>query len=97
MKILSKITSILVYVFLYAPLAVMIFFSFNAGKSTSVFSGFSLRWYVELFTNDRALVECLVNSLKLAVASALIATLIGTVAAIGIYKLLRHRGQPPCP
>ncbi|MBQ5649502.1 MAG: extracellular solute-binding protein, partial [Clostridia bacterium] len=87
MKILSKITSILVYVFLYAPLAVMIFFSFNAGKSTSVFSGFSLRWYVELFTNDRALVECLVNSLKLAVASALIATLIGTVAAIGIYKL----------
>ena len=61
MKILSKITSILVYVFLYAPLAVMIFFSFNAGKSTSVFSGFSLRWYVELFTNDRALVECLVN------------------------------------
>ncbi|MBR0327535.1 MAG: extracellular solute-binding protein, partial [Clostridia bacterium] len=78
---------ILVYVFLYAPLAVMIFFSFNAGKSTSVFSGFSLRWYVELFTNDRALVECLVNSLKLAVASALIATLIGTVAAIGIYKL----------
>ena len=87
MKILSRITSILVYVFLYAPLAVMIFFSFNAGKSTSVFSGFSLRWYVELFTNDRALVECLVNSLKLAVASALIATLIGTVAAIGIYKL----------
>ena len=87
MKILSKITSILVYVFLYAPLAVMIFFSFNAGKSTSVFSGFSLRWYVELFTNDRALVECLVNSLKLAVASALIATVIGTVAAIGIYKL----------
>ena len=87
MKILSKITSILVYVFLYAPLAVMIFFSFNAGKSTSVFSGFSLRWYIELFTNNRALVECLVNSLKLAVASALIATVIGTVAAIGIYKL----------
>ncbi len=87
MKILSKIVSILVYVFLYAPLAVMIFFSFNAGKSTSVFSGFSLRWYIELFTNNRAIVECLVNSLKLAVASAVIATVIGTVAAIGIYRL----------
>ncbi|MBQ2734083.1 MAG: extracellular solute-binding protein [Clostridia bacterium] len=87
MKILSKIVSILVYVFLYAPLAVMIFFSFNAGKSTSVFSGFSFRWYVELFTNNRAIVECLVNSLKLAVASAIIATVIGTVAAIGIYRL----------
>ena len=87
MKILSKIVSILVYVFLYAPLAVMIFFSFNAGKSTSVFSGFSFRWYIELFTNNRAIVECLMNSLKLAVASALIATVIGTVAAIGIYRL----------
>ncbi|MBQ7010523.1 MAG: ABC transporter permease [Clostridia bacterium] len=87
MKILSRLVSILVYVFLYAPLAVMIFFSFNAGKSTSVFSGFSLRWYVELFTNDRTIIECLVNSLKLAVASSLIATVIGTVAAIGIYKL----------
>ena len=87
MKILSRLVSILVYVFLYAPLAVMIFFSFNAGKSTSVFSGFSLRWYVELFTNDRTIIECLVNSLKLAVASSLIATVIGTVAAIGIYRL----------
>lgn len=76
-----------VYIFLYAPLLVMIFFSFNAGKSTSVFSGFSFKWYAELFTNDRTIVECLANSAKLAVLSALIATVIGTVAAIGIYRL----------
>ena len=87
MKALSRVVSFLVYFFLYAPLLVMIFFSFNAGKSTSVFSGFSLKWYIELFTNDRTIVECLLNSLKLAVLSAVLATIIGTVAAIGIYNL----------
>ena len=87
MKTLSRIVFGLVYFFLYAPLLVMIFFSFNAGKSTSVFSGFSFRWYVELFTNDRMIIECLLNSLKLALLSGLIATVLGTIAAIGIYNL----------
>ncbi|MBQ7171478.1 MAG: ABC transporter permease [Clostridia bacterium] len=87
MKTLGRIVSFLVYFFLYAPLLVMIVFSFNAGKSTSVFSGFSLRWYGELFSGGGMLIECLRNSLLLAVLSAVIATLIGTVAAIGIYRL----------
>lgn len=87
MKILRRIVMMFVYIFLYAPLLVMVFFSFNEGKSTSVFSGFSFKWYVELFTNDRYLVECLVNSLLLAVISALVATILGTLAAVGIYKM----------
>lgn len=87
MKVLGKLITILVYVFLYAPLVVIIIFSFNAGKSTSVFTGFSLRWFVELFTNDKELLNCLKNSLILAVASSLVATLLGTIAALGVYKM----------
>ena len=87
MKVFGKIVMALVYIFLYAPLLVMLVFSFNAGRSTSVFTGFSLKWYVELFTSDKYLVECLKNSIQLAVISAVVATLIGTVAAIGVYYL----------
>lgn len=87
MKAFGRIVTFLVYFFLYAPLLVMIFFSFNAGKSTSVFSGFSLRWYRELFSGGGVLMEAMRNSLLLAVLSAVIATLIGTVAAIGLYRL----------
>ena len=87
MKFVRKLVMIFVYLFLYAPLFVMIFFSFNEGKSTSFFSGFSFKWYIELFTNDRYLISCLLNSLMLAVISALTATVLGTVAALGIYKM----------
>lgn len=87
MKALGKVITFLVYFFLYAPLLIMIFFSFNAGKSTSVFTGFSFKWYIELFTNDANLLNCFKNSAILAVASSLISTLLGTVAALGIYKL----------
>lgn len=88
MKTAGKIITFLVYAFLYAPLLVMIVFSFNEGKSTSVFSGFSFKWYAELFTS-RELIERLVNSLILAVTSSLAATAIGTVAAIGISRMKR--------
>ncbi len=76
----------LVYTFLYAPLLVMAFFSFNATKSTSVFSGFSVHWYEELFKSAETM-EALGNTLLLAVLSAVIATVIGTLAAVGIYKM----------
>lgn len=87
MKTFGKIVMALVYLFLYAPLLVMLVFSFNAGRSTAVFTGFSLKWYAELFTSDKYLMECLKNSLQLAVISAVLATLLGTVAAIGVYYL----------
>lgn len=80
----GRVMMTLVYVFLYAPLVMMIVFSFNSSKSTSVFAGFSTKWYVELF-NSGAVINALRNTLILAVLSAVIATVIGTVAAIGMY------------
>ncbi len=79
----------LVYIFMYAPILVMVFFSFNESKSTSVFTGFSLKWYAELFSRSD-IMEALRNTLVLAVLSAIIATVIGTVAAYGIYRTRSH-------
>ena len=86
MKGFSKVYIALVLVFLFAPIAVLIFFSFNSGGSTSVFEGFSLKWYKELFKNAEIL-EALKNSLILAVTSAAISTVIGTAAAFGIHHM----------
>ena len=83
MKALKKIYIALIMLFLYAPMLVMVVFSFNASNSTSVMSGFSLKWYVEMFRNATAL-TALRNTLVLAVTSALISIIIGTAAAVGI-------------
>lgn len=85
MKIASKIYAALVFAFLYAPIVVMIIFSFNSTSSTSVFSGFSLEWYKVLF-EDEATLCALYNTVILAVCSSLIATVLGTAAAVGIDK-----------
>lgn len=85
MKTLSKLYIALIIFFLYAPIAVMIIFSFNASNSTSVMDGFSFRWYLELFKNSTVL-SALGNTLFLAVTSALIATVLGSAAAIGIFS-----------
>lgn len=86
MKTFSKIYTALIMVFLYAPIAVMIVFSFNSARSTSVFGGFSLQWYGELL-NDSSTIEALKNTLILAVASAVIATILGTLSAVGIFQM----------
>lgn len=86
MKPLSKAYTALIFVILYAPIAVMVLFSFNSINSTGVFAGFSTYWYRELF-RDGATLAALKNTLVLAVTSSLIATIIGTVAAVGIFKL----------
>ena len=65
MKRFSKVYIAFILVILFAPIAVMAFFSFNAGESTAVFTGFSLRWYKELFRNNNIL-DALKNSLILA-------------------------------
>lgn len=92
MKTMSKIYTALIFIVLYAPIAVMILFSFNKSESTGVFSGFSLDWYKELF-RDGATLEALKNTLVLAVASAVISTIIGTVAAVGVSKLKSKYAQ----
>lgn len=86
MKKASKIYTALIMLFLYAPMIVMIVYSFNASNSTSVLSGFSLKWYSELL-NDSATLDALKNTLILAVASSIIATVLGTLAAVAISTM----------
>ena len=86
MKTLSRIYIILILLFLFAPIIVMMLFSFNSTRSTAVFSGFSLKWYGELFRDEKA-GEALLNTLKLAVLSSVIATVLGTLAAVGLSRL----------
>ena len=77
----------LIMLILYAPIIVMIVFSFNEGTSTSVFEGFSLRWYNNLFQYGGDLLAALRNTLILAVLSSIVSTVLGTIAAIGISKM----------
>ncbi len=86
MKTVSRIYMGLIYLFLYAPLAIMVLFSFNSSKSLSNFTGFSFMWYERLFQSDEVL-GALQNTLILAVLSAVLATVIGTAAAVGIEKM----------
>lgn len=80
--IASKIYTTLVMLFLYLPIFVLIIFSFNEGKTT-VWKGFSLKWYEELFKDDN-IINALGNSLIIAVLASIFATVLGTAAAIGI-------------
>ena len=82
----SKIYLALVVLFLYLPIFMLIVLSFNGTNSTSVIHGFSFKWYVELF-KDSATINALTNTLLLAVTSAITATVIGTLAAVGIDKM----------
>ena len=83
MSPLSKLYVAFIMILLYAPIVVMIFFSFNESASTSVITGFSLRWYKSLLY-DQATITALRNTLILAVCSSLFATVMGTAAAVGI-------------
>lgn len=83
---LAKLYVALIMVFLYAPIVVMIFFSFNSSVSTSVFTGFSVRWYASLL-HDEGTMKAVANTLILAVSSSLIATVMGTAAAVGINAM----------
>lgn len=80
--IASKIYTTLVMLFLYLPIFVLIIFSFNEGKTT-VWKGFSFKWYEELFRDDK-IINALGNSLIIAVLASIFATVLGTAAAIGI-------------
>ena len=82
----SKIYIIIVMLFMYLPIFMLAVLSFNSSNSTSVMSGVSIKWYIELFKDQNTL-QALYNTLVLAVTSALAATLIGTLAAVGIDKM----------
>ena len=85
----SRLMIGLTFLFLYAPIFVLIVFSFNATKSRSIWGGFSLRWYVELFS-DRVIMEALRTTLLVSAMAAVISCIAGTAAAIGIYAMKRR-------
>lgn len=84
-NLLSKIYAALVYGFLYLPILVLIVFSFNKSKLNATWSGFTLDWYKSLLNNAQIL-EALKNSLIIAFVSTFFAVVIGTLAAIGMYR-----------
>ncbi len=84
---LLRVHALLVYAFLYAPIVVLVLFSFNSDQRNATWKGFTLHWYWRLFS-DEAVHRALGNSLKVGLVATLVATLLGTMAAIG---LSRHR------
>ena len=84
-SLLSKIYIVLIFLFLYAPIGVMTLFSFNSSSSTYTFSGLSLHWYKEMF-NDTVAMQSLENTIILAVCTAAVATILGVLAAVGLFK-----------
>ncbi len=86
MKKTTKWITVLIFLFLYLPMLVLVVASFNTGKSMVRFEGFTFSRYGELF-KDEALLKLLGNSLLISIVSSFAATVFGTVAAVGIYKL----------
>ena len=76
----------LVAIFLYAPIFALVVLSFNDGKSMSVFTGFSLKWYIEMFKSD-IIIEAMFNTFTIAIISSIVSTVIGTMGAIGIESM----------
>ena len=89
----DRILMALVFLFLYAPIFILIIFSFNAGTSSSVWKGFSLNWYVELFHN-RLIMQSVYTTLLVSLLATIIATIAGTFAAIGFYAMRRKARDP---
>ena len=86
MKKTNRFLTVLIFIFLYIPMLVLLVGSFNTGKNLSVFEGFTLQQYAELF-KDKDLLKLLGNSLLISILSTAIATAFGTLAAVGIHNL----------
>ena len=86
MKRFNRVFTVLVFLFLYIPMLLLAVASFNAGKDMAVWKGFTLYNYAELFA-DGTLLPLLRNSIVIAVLSALISTVLGTMAAVGIHRM----------
>lgn len=81
-----RIYALAVYLFLYIPIAIIALFSFNAGKAASQFTGFSIQWYGKALSN-RFVVEAFQTSLAVALSSAVLATVFGTMAALALQSV----------
>lgn len=85
-KIVEKVYTYSIFLFLYAPIILLIIFSFNNSKSRGVWAGFTFKWYIELF-KDKEILKALYNTILIATLSTLFSTIIGTLAAIGISDI----------
>lgn len=84
--LLERLGLLLTMLFLYAPIAVLITFSFNGSKSRTLWTGFSLKWYTELF-GDKRILSALATTLEVSVLAMVISTILGTAAAIGFFNM----------
>jgi len=89
-RLMKKFYILIIFAFLYAPIFVLIVFSFNNSKSRGNWNGFTLKWYMELL-RDRQILSALYYTVIIAIISSLIATIIGTMAAIGIHNMSKWK------
>lgn len=92
--VFSRLFIFLMFLFLYAPIFVLIVFSFNDSKSNAVWGGFTLDWYIQLF-QDRTVLEAFQTTITVSVLATAVATVAGTAAAIGFYNM-KHRARSVC-
>ena len=85
--------TVLMYIFLYAPIIIMIVFSFNDSKSRTIWAGFTLRWYQELFRDD-LIMSSLQTTIAVSVLASLISAVVGTYAAIGLFNMKKNWRKP---
>lgn len=83
---------ILGYAFLYTPILILIAFSFNSSKQISIWTGFSLKWYIHLFSNEEMLKSTWV-SLQIAITCATLSTILGTISALILVKFKQFKGK----
>lgn len=89
-SIFFPVFMVLVFLFMYAPIILLMIFSFNNSKSRSVWHGFSMKWYLKLLKDD-TIIHSLQVTLAVSLLAALFATILGTLAAIGIFNMTRRR------
>ena len=91
--IASRAFMVMVFLFLYAPIFLLIIFSFNERNSNAVWQGFSLKWYQELF-KDRIIMQSVYTTLTVSLIATVVSTVVGTFASIGFYNMRRRWREP---
>lgn len=89
-RLSQKIYMGLVYLFLYAPIIVLMAYSFNESKTRGKWTGFSFKWYGQLL-KDREILEALRNTLTIAIVTTIVAVVLGTLAAVGLMEFSKKK------
>lgn len=91
-KFLKRFYLIIIFIFLYTPIVTLMIFSFNDSKSMSKWSGFTFKWYGQLF-QDATIMRALYYTLLIALLASIISTILGTITAIGIHNMKKGAGK----